>query len=212
MAWQVQGVWEWGHAQGALQGLQWHRAVCKDAACPGLALAFGGLAQLSGLHPGEGCRGDVGEWSICAVQTSWPDRRAAQLSLVIPGQLLQLSGALMPFLAPCQDPACARARGPLAADPPLPCSGKAVCSSPSPAPLPMPLRLPGAQGHGCCPSHAKPLRSHCAVAMYPSPRASRSQVRVRSVLCWGIELPQSRSAPGTLPMCPPCAGGTLCMA
>lgn len=35
------------------------------------------------------------------------------------GSLLQLSGALMPCLAPCQHPACAQALGPLAAD--LPC-------------------------------------------------------------------------------------------
>lgn len=113
-----------------------------------------------------------GEWSSCAVPTPWPGRGAVQLSLIIPGQLLQLSGALMPCLAPCQDPACAW--GPLAADPPPPCSGKAVCLSPAPAPLPMPLCLPAAQGHGCCPSHAKPLHSRHAGAAYPSPRASRS--------------------------------------
>ena len=52
------GVWD--VLGGALRGLQWHRAVCRDALCPRPALALGGLAQLSSLHPGRCCRGVVG--------------------------------------------------------------------------------------------------------------------------------------------------------
>lgn len=47
------------------------------------------------------------------------------------GILLQLSGALMLCLAPCQNPACTWVRGPLAADPPVPRESQLPPSIPS---------------------------------------------------------------------------------
>lgn len=205
-------------------------AVCRDVLCSGPALALWGLTHLSSLHPRAGAEA---WWQGGPAVLYQPFDLAEELCSspsTFLGSLLQLCGALMPCVAPCQDPACTQAREPLAADPPatmprescLPPSisnssmdALALPAAPVPDPFPGTLGIAGcqerglglglqaAQGQGCCPSHAKPLCSQHAGAMYLSPRASRSQARVKSVLCWGIEPLWSGSAPGTPSMWPP---------
>lgn len=182
--------------------------VCSDT-------ELGGVTQLSSLHPRGECRGVVRGCPavLCQPLGLAEELRSSPSSFL--GSLLQLSGALMPCLAPCQNTACAWAPGPLAADLPCHAQGKPpaslhpwfLCPCPqapcSPCARPLFLErgvawgLPAAPWHGHCPSHAKPLCSWRTGAMYASPEVSHSQARVRLVLCWVGETRWSGSAPGT---------------
>lgn len=129
------------------------------------------------------------------------------------GSLLQLSGALMPRLALCQDPACTRA-----ADPPSHAQGKpsaslhpqllcpCPCAACSPGARPPPWHPARCR---CCPSCAKPLCSRCAGAANPSAR-STGQGQVSATPGQG-STPLGLTQPQGQPRCAPHAGESPCV-
>lgn len=82
---------------------------CHRAPAPGPCSARARCEVAAGAREGRGAA------ALCQPTARTRGRVTAHSSLCRSRQLA-VSGALMPCLAPCQAPACARARGPLAAD------------------------------------------------------------------------------------------------
>lgn len=182
----------------------------------GMALALGGVTQLSSLHPRGECRGVVrGCPAVLCQLLGLPEELRSSTSSFL-GSLLQLSGALMPCLAPCQHPVCAQVLGPLAAD--LPCHAQGnppasfhpwfLCPCPqAPRSLPCQTPFPG-EGSGvgaACSPQAWALPKPCQASLLlvglgpciPVPRCHTHRPGLGHCCAGGGETPQSASAPGT---------------
>lgn len=189
-----------GGSGTCLGGLQWHRAVCRAAPFPRLALALGVSYSSAASIPGGVQRHHGG------VPTPWPGRGAAQLSLVIPRQPLAVKWGTDAVPGPCQDPACAWAQEPLAADP-FHAQGKLS--------YPPPRLLCPCPCAACSPS-ARPLSQHpwpkpCQASLLPVHWGQEPQPRgitLPGQCCAGWSSPLGLALAWGHPQCaPPCRWG-----